>query len=80
MLAAHHGAPQKYNETVSVAWVRIIHHVRSAHDVRSFDALLDVAPWLSDKRVLLRHYSSRTLAGKQARSSYVPPDLQPIPA
>ena len=78
-VATTHGAPQKYHHTVTDAWVRIVDHVRTAHAVRDFYELLDVAPWLADKRLLLRHYSSQTLASSVARRHYVPPDLRPIP-
>jgi hypothetical protein len=78
-IATAHGAPQKYNQPVTTAGVCIVAHVRKAHAVRSFDELLAVAPWLFDKRLLLRHYTSRTLASPQARVSYVSPDLLAIP-
>ena len=78
-IAAAHGAPQKYNHTVTAAWVRIVNHVRSARAVRTFDELLDTAPWLFDKRLLLRHYTARTLASADARRMFVPPDVCPIP-
>ncbi len=35
--------------------------------------------WLFDKRLLLRHYSSRVLASDIARRQWVEPDLQAIP-
>lgn len=79
-IAAARGAPQKYNETVTGAWVRIVDHVRTSRNIRSFERLLDVAPWLLDKRLLLRHYRSRTLASEAARHTYIPPDVRPIPA
>jgi hypothetical protein len=79
-IAAKHGAPQKYNQTVTAAWVRIIDHVRHAYVESTFDEVLDLLPWLFEKRLLLRHYRSQTLASDAARSSYVPPDLRPIPS
>ena len=80
-IAEHHGVPQRYNRTVTDAWVRIVAHCRSAvPDARSIDELLAAVPWLLDKRLLLRHYSSRVLASDVARREWVPPDLAPIPA
>jgi hypothetical protein len=79
-IAETQGVPQRYNQTVTCAWVLIVHHVRANHHVQDFDQLLAAAPWLSDKRLLLRHYRSRTLASTAARISYVPPDLLAIPA
>lgn len=79
-IAAAHGAPQKYNQTVTVAWLLIVDHLRIATDGSGFDVMLASNPWLFDKRLLLRHYRSQTLASDAARSSYVAPDLRPIPA
>ncbi|MGN6475552.1 MAG: hypothetical protein ACTHK4_18175 [Mycobacteriales bacterium] len=78
-IATPHGAPQKYNATVTTAWVKIVDHVRQARAVETFAELLEAAPWLFDKRLLLHHYTSTTLAGRMARESYVPPDLEPLP-
>lgn len=78
-VAAAHGVPQKYNATVTAAWVQVVHHVRRSSGARTFEALVEAAPWLLDKRLLLRHYRSRTLASAAARSSAVPPDLHPLP-
>jgi hypothetical protein len=78
-VAATHGAPQKYNHTVTAAWVRIVDHLRTARGVRTFDELVDSTPWLFDKRLLLRHYSPQTLASEEARRHFVAPDLRPIP-
>jgi hypothetical protein len=78
-IAATHGAPRKFNHTVTQAWVRIVAHVRSAYGVRTFDELLEAGPWLFDKRLLLQHYTARTLASARARHSFVPPDVSPIP-
>ncbi len=79
-IATAHGTPQKYNQTVTSAWLRIIGHIRAARRPRSFEELLEGAPWLFDKRLLLHHYRSQTLASEAARSAYVAPDLIPIPA
>jgi hypothetical protein len=80
-LAAAHGAPQKYHHTVTRAWMEIVaHHVRRAPGAEGFDDLLARAPRLLDKRLLTSHYSSVVLASKPARSSWVEPDLRPIPA
>jgi hypothetical protein len=79
-VAAAHGEPQKYHQTVTSAWLRIVRHARAAQDACGFDELLAAAPWLFDKRLLLHHYSSQTLASESARNAYVEPDLLAIPA
>jgi hypothetical protein len=79
------GAPQKYNATVSRAWVEAVgHHVaddaagsRGADD--EFAAFADRHPALLDKRLLARHYRSATLASAEARTGWVGPDLAPFP-
>jgi hypothetical protein len=81
-IAERHGVPQKYNQTVTEAWVRIIAHCRAdaaADTVDSADELVDRYPWLLDKRLLLRHYTSRRLASAAARTGWQPPDVRPIP-
>jgi hypothetical protein len=71
--------PQKYNETVSRAWVLLIaHHVHEDPGL-DFNAFLERNPALLDKRVLLRFYRSSTLASPAARTSWLEPDLAPFP-
>ena len=79
-IATEQGVPQRYNQTVTDAWVQVVAHCRSASQGQSFDDLLGAHPWLLDKRLLLRHYTSRTLASEQARRAWVAPDLAPFPA
>ncbi len=80
LLARRHGRPQRYNRTVTDAWVRILAHCRHAEPGSDFDEVLTRRPWLFDKQLLLRHYSSRVLASKRARTEWVEPDLADIPA
>ena len=76
--ARYAGAPQKYNATVTGAWIRLVaHHVPDGPD--DFAAFLDHNPLLLDKRLLTRHYSSRHLASPEARQSWTEPDLTPLP-
>ena len=61
-------------------WVRIVAHCRADAGVTDFDALLAAYPWLLDKRALLKHYSSRTLASEQARREWVDGDVLAVPS
>jgi hypothetical protein len=79
-LAQAHGRPQRYNRTVTEAWVRIVAHCRAAGPAEPFEDMVARHPWLFDKRLLLRHYSSRVLASAQARRVWIAPDVQQIPA
>lgn len=77
--ALYTGAPQKYNATVSRAWVELTaYHMAEAPD-ESFDDLLRRNPGLTDKRLLTRFYHPRTLASPAARRGWVEPDLQAFP-
>jgi len=76
--ARYAGAPQKYNATVTRAWVELVdHHAHS--DTATFDAFADRNPALLDKRLLTRFYRSATLASALARAGWVEPDLAPFP-
>jgi hypothetical protein len=79
--ARYAGAPQKYNATVSRAWVELVgHHAMdddSAADTGDFAEFIGRHPALLDKRLLGRFYRSATLAG--ARDGWVEPDLAPFP-
>jgi len=86
--ARYAGAPQKYHETMSRAWVELVgHHVEHDVDVpdegdsglSAFDAFADRNPALLDKRLLTRFYRSTTLASDAARTGWVEPDLAPFP-
>ena len=79
-LAQTHGRPQRYNRTVSEAWVRIVAHCRASAPAEPFDDMVAQYPWLFEKRLLLRHYTSRVLASPHARYEWIAPDLLPIPA
>lgn len=77
--ARYAGAPQKYNATVSRAWVELTsHHMREVPG-ESFEQLIARNPGLLDKRLLMRFYSSRTLASAAARERWVEPDLRTLP-
>lgn len=69
--------PQKYNATVSRAWVELIGHHATEND--DFDEFADRNPALLDKRLLTRFYHPRTLASTKARTGWVEPDREPFP-
>ncbi|MFG2874634.1 hypothetical protein ACGFYU_06430 [Streptomyces sp. NPDC048337] len=77
--ARYAGAPQKYHATVSRAWVELVGHHTGEHDEDDFASFADHHPALFDKRLLTRFYRPSTLAGAQARTGWVEPDLAPFP-
>ena len=79
--AAFHGKSDKYHETVTIAWLRLLSD--SAGRFRSgasFEELLAVSPELLDKNALQEYYSPELLASATARHSFVPPDRKPLPS
>src|SRR5580698_1546670 len=67
-LTAYQRVPQKYNHTVSRAWMEIVaHHVTADPDCADFPVFADRYPALLNQRLLSRHYQSATLASAQAR-------------
>ncbi len=86
--ARYEGAPQKYNATVSRAWVELVGHHAGHTDsadtvdpagAADFDAFAERNPALLDKRLLTRFYRPSTLASTEARSGWVEPDAAPFP-
>ncbi|MGW0884570.1 hypothetical protein [Streptomyces sp. NPDC002671] len=77
--ARYAGASQKYNATVSRAWVELVGHHTGQSDAADFDGFAGRHPALLDKKLLARFYRSSTLAGTPARTGWVEPDLAPFP-
>jgi hypothetical protein len=77
--ARYAGVPQKYNATVSRAWVELVAHHAAGYALPDFAAFAERHPVLLDKRLLARFYHSTTLASSQARTGWVEPDLAPFP-
>jgi hypothetical protein len=77
-MAAYAGAPQKYHETITRAWTEIVGLHVTADPDSEFDAFAERNPQLFNKRLLMRHYTSATLASPHARTGWVPPDLAPL--
>jgi hypothetical protein len=77
--ARYAGAPQKYNATVSRAWVELVDYHATEHGEDDFASFIDQHPALLDKRLLTRFYRSATLASPQAKTAWVGPDLASFP-
>jgi hypothetical protein len=77
--ARYAGAPQKYHVTMSRAWVELVAHHVAEDPAEDFDTFAEHHVALLDKRLLSRFYRSTTLAGAEARTSWVEPDLAPFP-
>lgn len=77
--ARYAGVPQKYNATVSRAWVELVAHHTEHSSATDFDTFAAHNAALLDKRLLTRFYRPTTLAGTEARTGWVAPDLSPFP-
>jgi hypothetical protein len=79
--ATHHGHPEKYHETLTRFWVRIVDHAIAAQpEIVEFDAFLAAFPPLLDKDLPYQHWSRATMQSLAARTGWVTPDLLALPA
>ena len=79
--ATHHGQPQKFHLTLTLAFMHIVQERRrSGPAAESFaDFCTRNADLLADaKRVIGRHYSAAVLSDPQARIAFVSPDREPL--
>jgi hypothetical protein len=77
--AAHHGKSDKYHETLTVAWLRLVASAKASLLNASFEEFSIRFPELLDKRTIEKFYSSELLGSEAARISWLEPDLQPLP-
>jgi hypothetical protein len=79
-VAAAHGEPAKYHETITRAWA----HCVAVHQQRwpggTFAQFADRNPRLLDSSLLDHFYSPARLRSAAARTSWVEPDRRPLPA
>jgi hypothetical protein len=79
-VAARHGAPDKYHETMTRAWVRLVAAHRHGSESSGFEVFMAANPGLLDRRLLAGHYSDDLLWSDAARGGCVEPDLRALPA
>ena len=79
--AARLGATQKYHETITVFWARLVHHmITDQPPIDTFDDFLLHFPQILDSRLIEHHYSAELLRSPLARQQWVEPDLLLMPA
>jgi hypothetical protein len=76
--AAAAGQPQKYHETLTLFWVRIVAAVGELAGTVEFDALTTRVPALLDTHLPLVFYTRERLDAAAARQGWVEPDRHPI--
>jgi hypothetical protein len=82
--AAHLGKPDKYHETITVAYLALIHERLSAGgDAGNWASFQEGNPDLFERDLLLRHYSRSELESDLARRVFILPRREghraPIP-
>jgi hypothetical protein len=78
-LASEHGMPDRYHETITRSWVRLVDVHRRDSDARSFDEFIAGNSGLLDRQLMERHYSRELIASHGARAAWTEPDLRPLP-
>ncbi len=75
--AAARNASQKYHETITIAWIRLV--AAASAGAESFEAMIEAHPRLLDKNLLDSYYSPELLQSTEARERWVEPDRAIIP-
>jgi hypothetical protein len=71
IFAAHHGKLEKYHQTMTIAWMRL---VEPAASMERFEDAVASFPRLLDKNYLREFYSDGRLGTEEAREKFVAPD------
>jgi hypothetical protein len=78
--AAAAGVPQKYHETITVLWMRVLADARAAGAAGELADVLQAHPALADKDLPLQYYSRERLFSDEARAGWVEPDIRVLRA
>jgi hypothetical protein len=78
-ITAAHGEPERYHETLTTAWARVVAHHALAGGDGGFDEFLAAHPQLLRRDLLLGHYTLDRLFSAAARARFVEPDLLALP-
>src|SRR5262249_14965156 len=79
--ATHHGQAQKYHETMTQFWVRLVAHLVQTHpQISDFEAFIRAFPHLLEKDLPYHHWQRETLMTDSARAHWVEPDVLALPA
>jgi hypothetical protein len=72
------GVPEKYHETVTVAWARLVGQQAAATPGSDFAAFIHDHPRFLRKDLLEDYYTRGVLFGPEARTRFSEPDLRPL--
>ena len=76
--AAAAGVPQKYHETITGLWMRLLADVRAAGASGELADVLRANPALADQDLPLHYNSRELLFSDAARAAWVEPDLRVV--
>lgn len=69
------GVPEKYNATITTAFIALLAERMAESPTLSFDQLMAANPDLLDKTIVERYYAARQLETPQARRAFIMPPL-----
>ena len=78
--ASHHGHADRYHETMTRFWLRVVGMGITRHPTLPFDDLLAAEPHLLDKNLPYRHWSRERMGSDEARRQWMEPDLRLLPS
>ena len=75
-------AEDKYNHTLTIAAVKIVHHFIQRSDSKTFTDFVVEFPQLKNnfKDLVQAHYSPGTCFSEKAKKEFIEPDLRPFEA
>jgi len=78
--AAHNRVGQKYHQTITVAWMKLVAAARSASpQATRFEEFVALHPELLHVKNLERYFTRERLADPEARYRWVEPDICDLP-
>ena len=78
--AGRHGHANRYHETMTRFWVRVVGVGITRHPTLAFDDLMAAEPHLLDKTLPFTHWSRERMASDEARRQWMEPDIRLMPA
>ena len=76
----HHSSADKFNKTLTVAAIRVVHHFINKSSANTFQDFITEFPQLKKdfKRLMAAHYTADIYNSPKAKREYMAPDLLPF--